>query len=71
MAVHANDNGDHQATLPIRNQWLLASRGYFRGCVPHAMEDACATQPGQFVFVLPLIGCLELKSVRKKRGQTP
>lgn len=52
LALHLpepNDNGDHQATLPIRNQWLLASRGYFGGCVPHGMEDACATQPGRDV----------------------
>ena len=30
----------------IRDQWLLASRGYFNGCVPHEMEDAVATAEG-------------------------
>jgi hypothetical protein len=52
LALHLpepTDSGQHQATLRIRNQWLLASRGYFGGCVPHGMEDACATQEGRVV----------------------
>ena len=36
-----NDNGENTATPDIRNRWLLASRGYFNGCVPHEMEYAC------------------------------
>jgi hypothetical protein len=43
------DSGEYKATLEIRNQWLLASRGYFGGCVPHGMEQACATQEGRTV----------------------
>jgi hypothetical protein len=49
LALHLpepTDRGEHLATLKIRNQWLLASRGYFTGCVPHGMEDACATAEG-------------------------
>lgn len=38
-----NDQGDHTATKEIRNRWLLASRGYFNGHVPHNMEFACST----------------------------
>jgi hypothetical protein len=52
LALHLpepTDSGEHQATLEIRNQWLLASRGYFIGCVPHGMEDACATPAGRAV----------------------
>ncbi len=52
LALHLpepTDSGEHQATLKIRNQWLLASRGYFNGCVPHDMEDLCATQDGRAV----------------------
>jgi hypothetical protein len=52
LALHLpepTDRGEHQATRKIRNQWLLASRGYFGGCVPHGMEDACATQEGRAV----------------------
>jgi hypothetical protein len=52
LALHLpepTDSGKHQATIKIRNQWLLASRGYFNGCVPHGMEDACATSEGRNV----------------------
>lgn len=41
-----NDLGENQATPEIRNRWLLASRGYFSGCVPHDMEFACSTAEG-------------------------
>ena len=52
LALHLpepTNGGEHQATLDIRNRWLLASRGYFTGCVPHSMEEACATQAGRDV----------------------
>lgn len=52
LALHLpepNDNGEHQATPAIRNQWLLASLGFFVGCVPHGMEGACATEEGREV----------------------
>ena len=52
LALHLpepTDSGENQATLNIRNNWLLASRGYFIGCVPHSMEDACATPAGKAV----------------------
>jgi hypothetical protein len=52
LALHLpepTNSGENEATLEIRNQWLLASRGYFGGCVPHGMEDACATQTGRDV----------------------
>jgi hypothetical protein len=53
LALHLpepTDSGEHIATVAIRNQWLLASRGYFGGCVPHSMEDACATAEGRAVI---------------------
>jgi hypothetical protein len=52
LALHLpepTDSGEHRATLNIRNQWLLASRGYFLGCIPHGMEEACATPEGRSV----------------------
>src|SRR5687767_13043462 len=52
LALHLpepTDGGEHEATPAVRNQWLLASRGYFNGCVPHGMEDACATVDGRAV----------------------
>ncbi|MCE9526036.1 MAG: hypothetical protein K8R36_08280, partial [Planctomycetales bacterium] len=42
-----NDYGEHVVTPEIRNSWLLASRGYFSGCVPHQMESACSTGAGR------------------------
>ena len=36
---------------PIRDQWLLASRGYFNGCVPDGLEDAVSTPEGKRVVV--------------------
>jgi hypothetical protein len=41
------DSGENSATRDIRNQWLLASRGYFTGCVPHGLGDACLTNEVQ------------------------
>lgn len=41
--------GENSATTNIRNKWLLASRGYFNGCVPHEMEFACSTPDGMHV----------------------
>lgn len=52
LALHLpepTDGGENSATPNIRNQWLLASRGYFSGCVPHCMADACFTAEGQAV----------------------
>jgi hypothetical protein len=57
LALHLpepTDGGEHQATPEIRNQWLLASRGYFNGCVPHGMEDACVSVEGRAVVRLAI-----------------
>ena len=52
LALHLPEptcSGEHQATYGIRNQWLLASKGYFLGCVPDGMEEACSTPEGRAV----------------------
>jgi hypothetical protein len=57
LALHLpepEDDGKQQAAVAIRNQWLLASRGYFAGCVPHGMEDACATPEGREIVRLAI-----------------
>lgn len=65
IALHLpepNDAGEHQATPEIRNQWLLASLGFFVGCVPHGLEDACASEEGEAVVrhaILSLLHVLE------------
>lgn len=43
------DAGDNVATNEIRSRWLLASRGYFQGCVPHEMPFACSSADGKKV----------------------
>jgi hypothetical protein len=35
---------DDSIAYSIRDQWLLASRGYFGGCVPDGIESAVSTQ---------------------------
>jgi len=70
LALHLPEptgTGENQATPKIRDQWLLASRGYFTGCIPHGMEDACATEDGRIVVraaIHSLIGALQ-------RSETP
>ncbi|HYV13669.1 MAG TPA: hypothetical protein VE980_22375 [Pyrinomonadaceae bacterium] len=52
LALHLPDStnsDEYDATKEIQNKWLLASRGYFVGCVPHGMEDICATQEGRAI----------------------
>ena len=52
LALHLPDattSDEYDATNEIQNKWLLASRGYCTGCVPHGMNDICATQQGRAV----------------------
>ncbi len=52
LALHLPEptsDGTNQETIAIRNQWLLASKGYFTGCVPHGMEEACSTLAGRAI----------------------
>lgn len=47
LALHLpepTNTGAQLATIEIRNKWLLASRGYFGGHVPHSMEYVSETQ---------------------------
>jgi hypothetical protein len=57
LALHLpepKDNGEHQTTFAIRNRWLLASRYSYVGCVPHGMEEVCATSEGRQVVRLAI-----------------
>ena len=57
LALHIPDTAstrteaaeDAQIALSIRDQWLLASRGWFLGCVPHGLEGAANTDAGMAV----------------------
>jgi hypothetical protein len=40
----------HQVSFQLRDQWLLASKGFFIGCVPSGLEETAPTQEGQAVI---------------------
>ena len=47
LALHVEDPIDSGSpATTIRDQWLLASRGYFTGCVPDGLEEAVSTREG-------------------------
>jgi hypothetical protein len=52
LALHIREPDDtdsvqtHEATKCIRDRFLLASTGYFVGCVPHGLEEVVATTEG-------------------------
>ncbi|HEX3357936.1 MAG TPA: hypothetical protein VHS31_13270 [Tepidisphaeraceae bacterium] len=45
----ADSDTVHQVSRQIRDKWLLASKGYFNGCVPCGLENAVATPEGRTV----------------------
>jgi len=52
LALHIREPNDyesahtHEIAKHIRDQFLLASKGCFNGCVPHGLEEAVATKDG-------------------------
>lgn len=52
LALHVEDPPAAPAVASqIRDGWLLASRGFFSGCVPDGLEEAVATPEGKAVVV--------------------
>jgi hypothetical protein len=48
LALHISEPTDlNTVAHKIRNQWLLASRGYFGGHVPHDLHNAISTLDGR------------------------
>jgi hypothetical protein len=48
LALHVEDPSEPAPlTRQIRDTWLLASRGYFNGHVPHSLEDFASTETGR------------------------
>ena len=35
----------------IRNKWLLASKGYFTGCVPDCIDEIASDETGKLIMV--------------------
>jgi hypothetical protein len=59
LALHIEDpSDDTPVARKIRDNWLLASRGYFGGCIPNDLEDAVSSPDGRAI-VLRAIGSLE------------
>ena len=51
-ALHLEDQvDDHSLVHTIRNEWLLASRGFFTGCVPLKLGENVATPEGRTAVV--------------------
>ena len=58
LALHIPEpTTDDETSYRIRNQWLLASRYHFGGCVPHCLDSAIST-PGGRAIVLAAIDSL-------------
>ena len=50
LALHIKDPTDEdRKAASIRDQWLLASRGYFSGAVPHGLDEIVATSEGEAI----------------------
>ena len=48
LALHVEDPVDDDSLATrIRNQWLLASRGFFNGCVPDGLDEAVSSTEGE------------------------
>lgn len=51
-ALHIEDSVEENSEAhQIRDRWLLASRGFSNGCVPHYFEEAVSTEAGKKVVV--------------------
>ena len=48
LSLHIKEpTGSDSLEATIRDNWLLASRGYFNGCVPHRLDEAVSTEEGE------------------------
>lgn len=53
LALHIEDPSKEEEVVArkIRDNWLLASRGYFNGWVPVRLEEAVSTEKGRDIVV--------------------
>ena len=47
LALHIDDPVEGSIGREIRDRWLLASRGYFVGCIPIALDKAVEAEEGK------------------------
>jgi len=51
VALHIEEpTKDDSVIRPIRDQWLLGSRGYFNGCIPIDLDDDVSTDTGRKII---------------------
>lgn len=65
LALHVDDpDRSRSATVAgdIRDQWLVASRGYFNGCVPVGLHEAVSTPEGRELVVRSIESLLKALS---------
>ncbi len=64
LALHIEEpTGERSPAREIRDRWLLASRGYFNGCVPVGLDDAVSTPEGRAIVVAAIESLL--RAVKK------
>ena len=52
LALHVEDpSDDSPLARRIRDSWLLASRGYFGGCIPDDLEEFVSTPEGRSIVL--------------------
>ncbi|MBD5779856.1 hypothetical protein IEN85_10180 [Pelagicoccus sp. NFK12] len=70
LSLHLEDpsNEEEERIInPIRNQWLLASRGYFSGCVPLSLKEDVSTEEGRRLVLEAIHSALDaLKKAPKE-----
>jgi hypothetical protein len=60
LALHVEDPVEPGSlATKIRDRWLLASRGYFGGCVPDNLEEAVSTPEGEALVRAAIRSLLE------------
>lgn len=60
LALHVDDPiGPGAVATTIRDQWPLASRGYFGGCVPDGLDEAVSTVEGATIVRTAVHSLLE------------
>src|SRR4051812_638907 len=60
LALHVEDPVESGSlATTIRDQWLLASRGFFNGCVPEALQEAVSTPEGEALVRAAIRSLLE------------
>ncbi len=59
-SLHLDEPQQHDSLIhEIRNQWLLASRGYFGGCIPVCLGVLTSTEGGKNIVVKAIRSLLE------------